>query len=96
MELEKAIEILGHNWTQLFNPFYKEEELNNALNMATKTLNQTVKAEPIRHGRWEYKRDIHGFYSRCSKCGEAYDTNGALYEWNYCPNCGAKMDEVTE
>ena len=25
--------------------------------------------------------------TRCSNCGEAYPT------YNYCPNCGAKMDE---
>ena len=43
----------------------------------------------VKHGHW-----IDGWI--CSECGEAYNTNGALYGWNYCPNCGAKMDDVTE
>ena len=38
---------------------------------------------PIRHGRWDC--DISGAW--CSVCGEYSEG-----EWNYCPNCGAKMD----
>jgi hypothetical protein len=28
--------------------------------------------------------------NRCSSCGAVYETPEA---WNYCPNCGAKMDD---
>lgn len=45
----------------------------------------TVDAE--RHGRW-----IDGWI--CSECGEAFNTNGEA--WNYCPNCGSKMDKTEE
>lgn len=43
-----------------------------------------------RHGHWE---DIDGDGSiwRCSVCGEVQCCNS-----NYCGDCGAKMDEVTE
>lgn len=35
--------------------------------------------------------DHHGNHIyRCSKCGECYIDYGM--GWNYCPNCGAKMD----
>ena len=38
----------------------------------------------IKHGRWE-------LYDICSVCGVQ-----AEQQTNYCPNCGAKMDEVEE
>lgn len=43
----------------------------------------TIEAEPVRHGRWIWK----GHYLVCSECGEENDRK------NYCPNCGAKMNE---
>lgn len=53
---------------------------------------------PVVHGRWEdsvdewYGTDVY----TCSKCRESYVlVEGTPKEnlWNYCPNCGAKMDE---
>ena len=49
-----------------------------------------IEAEPVRHGRWidhEYKEFPIGRYE-CSVCGAKHDM-----EWDYCPNCGARMDE---
>ena len=42
----------------------------------------TVDAVPVKHGKWEV---INGIVS-CTVCGEH------CMEFNYCPNCGAKMD----
>ena len=50
----------------------------------------TVDAEPVRHGRWLKNGDR---YCECSVCHHEGNTSGAD---NYCPNCGAKMDEVEE
>ena len=50
----------------------------------------TIEAEPVRHGKWEDSDDLEYFITfpyRCSVCGTA----GGL-KFNYCPNCGAKMD----
>ena len=52
---------------------------------------------PVRHGRWETSS---GLYS-CSECGITcpYDVQADVIEYwacNYCPNCGAKMDECNE
>jgi len=50
-----------------------------------------------RRGRWIYKSELysycgHPFYPKiCSVCNGVFE-----YTTNYCPNCGAKMDEVTE
>lgn len=44
---------------------------------------------PVRHGRWKcFGRNL----GECSECGEVVASR-----YNYCPNCGAKMDtEVQE
>jgi len=57
-----------------------------------------AEAEPIKHGRWkETEYSAYDDSYRCSACGEVWEfikgtpkDNGA----NYCPNCGARMDEV--
>lgn len=60
----------------------------------------TIEAEPARvfgevkkwlvHGHWIGK-PIAGYNTvRCSVCGDVFSENNG--KWNYCPNCGAKMD----
>lgn len=50
----------------------------------------SVDAVPVVHGKWV--NVIGGFFEmgRCSVCGGQWPTAGGL---NFCPNCGAKMDE---
>lgn len=49
----------------------------------------TIDAEPVRHGKWIEKCTGGWHFYCCSECG--------YVEWdapnNYCPNCGARMDE---
>ena len=47
----------------------------------------TIDAVPVVHGRWIDVREYCGDYM-CSNCETLYGTN----KFNYCPNCGAKMD----
>lgn len=59
----------------------------------------TVEAEPVRHGRWkEYgDYDDYGDTYECTSCGELFCMiEGTPIEngYDYCPKCGAKMDEV--
>ena len=43
---------------------------------------------PVRHGRWLcVDTDIEQFFL-CNRCKKK-----EYWESNYCPNCGAKMDE---
>lgn len=56
-----------------------------------------VDAAPVVHGEWIEKEDwgVDDYYYTCSACGEDFVTiDGTPSEnlWNYCPNCGAKMD----
>lgn len=47
--------------------------------------------EPVRHGRWiEKEKYTFGIMYDCSLCENRILDNG--HHWNYCPNCGAKMD----
>ena len=49
----------------------------------------TIEAEPVCHGRWNEK-------GHCECCG--YDMGSRVNKWTnvynlqFCPNCGAKMD----
>ena len=44
-----------------------------------------------RHGRWV--QDGTGYHAKCSVCGEIVYRG---WYYSFCPNCGAKMDEVEE
>ena len=50
--------------------------------------------EPVKHGHWEvYEGQSHTRVS-CSECG--HPVNYFWDDWksaNYCPNCGAKLDD---
>lgn len=54
----------------------------------------TVDAEPVRHGRWIEEIGM----LLCSECGDSWgtETEQMIRSFNYCPNCGAKMDEVED
>lgn len=46
---------------------------------------------PVVHGRWiEQEKYTFGVMYDCSICGNRILDNG--HSWNYCPNCGARMD----
>ena len=50
----------------------------------------------LKHGHWVHDWDIG--CSSCSVCDDSFlweDFNG-VGEFNYCPTCGAKMDEVED
>ena len=46
----------------------------------------TVDAAPGVHGKWRKRKNE----KTCSVCSFIYYSNND--EWNFCPNCGAKMD----
>lgn len=55
----------------------------------------TVEAVPVVHGHW-VERNIETpmfLYGECSEC--AFEQSLSYY-LNYCPNCGAKMDEESD
>ena len=53
----------------------------------------TIDAVPVRHGKWikEFENE-DGRNLRCSECRMVFYV-GKGRDGNYCPNCGARMDE---
>lgn len=44
---------------------------------------------PVRHERWEVKVGMNFFKERnCPVCKKRIESNF----WNFCPNCGCRMD----
>ena len=57
----------------------------------------SVDVAPVRHGHWIYHPDDlfpNDSTQECSYCHA--EESLTLYNENYCPNCGARMDEVIE
>jgi hypothetical protein len=87
--LDEAIEIIKE-----INPEYEETNTRTAETMVLCAVKDgelvdkhTIDAEPVRHGKWiEYP--IADGMNQCSACGVL-----RFGESNYCPNCGARMDE---
>lgn len=50
-----------------------------------------VDAAPVVHGRWIERPFLLGTTHVCSRCNDYYGMPHGIF--NYCPNCGAKMDE---
>lgn len=48
---------------------------------------------PVRHGRWLYG-DYYDIGDVCSECD--WDSQMTHPSYRYCPNCGTRMDEVSE
>ena len=61
-------------------------------------LESAADVEEVKHGKWENMTDVDSAYLntyRCSACGTTFwiDEIPEDANYNYCPNCGAKMDK---
>ena len=64
-----------------------------------KIINQFPSADValVRHGHWIYHPDDLFPYESTQECSYCHEEEYVtLRNENYCPNCGAKMDEVRE
>ena len=52
---------------------------------------QTIDAVPVVHARWS-DEDTERYV--CTVCGKWFFIDSGDGDMNYCPNCGAKMDET--
>ena len=56
--------------------------------------------EEVKHGHWIEVQRIHEkdhtAICECSLCGDTVWVYDGQRAWNYCPHCGAKMDEVKD
>ena len=55
--------------------------------------------EPIKRGRWEYMYHDDApqdYCIKCSACGDYFLPENLCHAKNYCPNCGARMENEDE
>ena len=65
-----------------------------------KAIDDAPTVDTERHGHW---KDVQNYYDdvyyECSACGEPWillDGTPSDNNMNYCPNCGALMDEIVD
>lgn len=86
IELRKDVKMSG--WDDEYDRSFLSGEndgLIEAENLAKHAL--TIDAVPVRHGKWK----VTSCYIKCSECGECF----MLIPQNFCPACGAKMEELS-
>ena len=70
-----------------------EEDFKRAIR--TMPAGTIIDVATVVHGRWiEQEKYTFGTMYDCSICGDRILDNG--HSWNYCPNCGARMDGGAE
>ena len=78
----KCVPLLGVSKYINGEECFEGEHLNSLINETP-----TADVQEVRHGKWEKRKECCCEY-RCSVC--EYELCRTT---NYCPNCGAKMDE---
>lgn len=82
-------EIISHDIGNIYDRYYRE-----GLMCAMLHLGSQPTIEERKHGHWIGK-PIAGYGTvRCSVCRSKFTKNTG--QWDYCPKCGAVMDEVTK
>lgn len=86
-----------------FIPNYEEDNYEagvlEGLALAECEVNETPSVEERKHGHWEPFTNINRENTyRCSVCQNEvpHDLYGYYELTNYCPHCGAKMEEEAE
>ena len=84
------------NEFQQYKPFHGfEHAMYRKICEAEIAIGKTQAADvvPVRYGRW-LCGDYYDIGDVCSECD--WDSQMTHPSYRYCPNCGAKMDEVSE
>ena len=89
IDADKAIILLGS--------IKDRESYRIALNAISKTPTEDV--QEVKHGKWVFNPDdAEGICTSCNYkiYGRLYQNTYLIVPYNFCPNCGAKMDNEKE
>lgn len=89
IKIERRVKYAGDVFAALVDAGWEPEAAGSFLN----SFPDAADVAPVKRGRWIEDTYSNGTYDAdCSICGESIKWNGCKYDFNYCPNCGAKMD----
>lgn len=83
----------GYKYKAFINGEWHDLTLSDSPNELTEWLQSNEEWTRVKHGHWRYDKPLG--LEWCSECGFG-KRNGDKRWYSYCPNCGAKMDEVAE
>ena len=75
------------NWTPIESASW-QQGWNDAIDAI---INNAPIVDAVKHGHWEGEQRGRWIYAKCGLCGTVHDVRT-----NYCPHCGAKMDEMSD
>ena len=83
---------------ETFKSWMKENITENPMILKSIDYAPSADAESVRHGHWiEHDEDTWSNEAECSECHKRIGFDGLfdrfLREFNFCHNCGAKMDK---
>ena len=86
-----------HKTVKESNLVFHENEIMDCIENAD-IIDTDEDVEPVRHGCWILEKEPDGspYCFHCSVCDGDFHYIGIKTAYDYCPNCGAKMDEVTK
>lgn len=93
IDADKLEDVLAKHLTHYYGDSDYYEGISQGFNLAIYDVKETptIDAEPTRHGKWIDVKGSNGKdYRKCSECLHTQEITGLL---NYCPVCGARMDE---
>lgn len=89
--------------TKQFSGGSRTENQCEGLYEATELIDDVPAADvaPVVHGRWDNVPNTYmsvmskdgAYHGNATTCSVCHEVNPNAYKTNYCPNCGAKMDE---
>ena len=83
--MQKEISVLCNQYNIAYG-----KEIPNGFGKELSTITDkvpTADVQEVRHAKWQKDKNKRS----CSNCGFIYYSNNDIF--NYCPNCGAKMDK---
>lgn len=87
----------------LINTIINSTALYNSTVLKLIKIEPTADVQEVRHGKWLPMHYEYGIldgdnFDKCSVCGYGRLVGDIKYKtiYNYCPNCGAKMDKKGE